>query len=112
MYLPFINGVYKMSLLKNWKLLLAALAVAMFTACAGSSGGSSSDYSASEGGSASEASSEQAKPKPKPAVSEAQVKKAEKDAMSSTEENHKLRKEIFEAKTKLGMSADEEVPVE
>lgn len=110
MYLPFINGVYKMSLLKNWKLLLAALAVAMFTACAGSSGSSSSGTSAAEGGASSEASVE--KPKPKPAVSEAQVKKAEKDAMASTEENHKLRKEIFEAKTKLGMSADEEVPVE
>ena len=33
-----------MSLLKNWKFLLAAMTVAMFTACAGSSGGSSDDY--------------------------------------------------------------------
>ena len=35
-----------MSLFKNWKLILAASTVALFTACAGSSGGSSDeDYS-------------------------------------------------------------------
>lgn len=99
-----------MSLLKNWKLLLAALAIAMFTACAGSSGGSAGG-SSDVGGEASEGSAAAAQ-KPKEEISEAKLKKAESEAMSSTEENHKLRKEIFEAKTKLGMSADEEVPVE
>lgn len=99
-----------MSLLKNWKLLLSALAIAMFTACAGSSGGSEGG---SEGGAGGAAGSAAAAPqKPKEEISEAKLKKAETEAMSSTEENHKLRKEIFEAKTKLGMSADEEVPEE
>ena len=97
-----------MSLLKNWKLLFAAFGVVLFTACAGSSGGSgagSSDPSGS--GAAAEA--------PKKEISEQEVKKAEKEAMAITEENHKLRKEIFDAKNKLGMpteSASEEAPAE
>ena len=37
-----------MSLLKNWKLILASLSLALFTACAGSSGGSE-DYSSDDG---------------------------------------------------------------
>ena len=59
-----------MSLFKNWKLILAASTVALFTACAGSSGGSSDeDYS------------------------------DDSDSPSA-----QLRKEIFEAKNKLGIS--------
>ncbi len=84
-------------LLKNWKLLLAALAVAMFTACAGSSGGSG----ASEGGQAAGPAEEQ-----KEVIDEGKLKAAEQEAMSLTEENHKLRREIFEAKNKLGMPTD------
>ncbi|MBO5532990.1 MAG: hypothetical protein SPM09_07075 [Fibrobacter sp.] len=88
-----------MSLLKNWKFLLAAMTVAMFTACAGSSGGSSDDYD-NDGG--SEESVQRSAPKEK--IDENKLKKTEEEAVAITEENHKLRKEIFEAKNKLGIS--------
>ena len=86
-----------MSLLKNWKFLLAAMTVAMFTACAGSSGGSE-DYDDN----GSEESVRRSAPKEK--VDENKLKKTEEEAVAITEENHKLRKEIFEAKNKLGIS--------
>ena len=40
-----------MSFLKNWKLILASLSLALFTACAGSSGGSSDEGGYEQGGS-------------------------------------------------------------
>lgn len=86
-----------MSFLKNWKLILASLALAMFTACAGSSGGS--EDGAGEGGAAA------AQPQ-KEKIDENKLKKTEQEAMALTEENHKLRKEIFEAKNKLGIPVD------
>ena len=89
-----------MSLLKNWKLILAAMTVAMFTACAGSSGGSSDDdYSSDD--SDSPAAQRSA---PKEKIDENKLKKTEEEAVAITEENHKLRKEIFDAKNKLGIS--------
>lgn len=91
-----------MSLLKNWKLILAALTVALFTACAGSSGGSD-NYSSDDESSYSEGGSKAA---PKEKVDEDKLKKTEKEAMDITEENHKLRKEIFDAKNKLGIPVD------
>ncbi|MCQ2107068.1 MAG: hypothetical protein MJZ26_14915, partial [Fibrobacter sp.] len=90
-----------MSLLKNWKLMLAAAAVAMFTACAGSNGGSDDDYDDSD--SPAEASSAK-KAAPKEKIDENKLKKTEQEATAITEENHKLRKEIFDAKNKLGIS--------
>ena len=90
----------QMSLLKNWKLMLAAAAVAMFTACAGSNGGSDDDYDDSD--SPAEAAAKKAPPKEK--IDENKLKKTEQEATAITEENHKLRKEIFEAKNKLGIS--------
>ena len=90
-----------MSLLKNWKLILAALTVALFSACAGSSGGGDSSY-----GDDSEYSEGGAKAAPKEHIDEDKLKKTEKEAMDITEENHKLRKEIFEAKNKLGIPVD------
>lgn len=90
-----------MSLLKNWKLILATFTVALFTACAGSSGGSdeggAADGSSPAGGKAAA---------PKEVIDENKLKKTEQEAMSLTEENHKLRKEIFEAKNKLGIPVD------
>ena len=91
-----------MSLLKNWKLILATLSVALFTACAGSSGGSD-DYSS---GDDSEYAGGGSRSAPKEHVDEDKLKKTEKEAMDITEENHKLRKEIFEAKNKLGIPVD------
>ncbi|MBR4397586.1 MAG: hypothetical protein IKT05_00150 [Fibrobacter sp.] len=89
-----------MSLFKNWKLILAASTVALFTACAGSSGGSSSDddYSDDSGSPSAQRSA------PKEKIDENKLKKTEDEAVAITEENHKLRKEIFEAKNKLGIS--------
>ena len=43
------------------------------------------------------------------------MKKAEEEAMKLTEENHKMRREIFESKNKLGMPTSpvaEEAPAE
>ena len=74
------------------------MTVAMFTACAGSSGGSD-DYD-NDGG--SEESVRRSAPKEK--VDENKLKKTEDEAVAITEENHTLRKEIFEAKNKLGIS--------
>lgn len=87
-----------MSILKNWKFLFAAMAVATFTACAGSSGSSDSSDNTSEAG----AQAAQAAPKEK--IDENKLKKTQEEAVAITEENHKLRKEIFDAKNKLGLS--------
>ena len=104
-----------MSLLKNWKLILATLSVAMFTACAGSNGGSDDDYAGSDDESSVEASSgngakaaTKKKEPPKEVIDENKLKKTEQEATAINEDNHKLRKEIFDAKNKLGMSTAED----
>ena len=97
-----------MSLTKKWKLILASLSFALLTACAGSSGGSDDsgyaddgdDAAAVEGGSSKKAAA------PKEVIDENKLKKTESEAMAATEENHKLRKEIFDAKNKLGIPVD------
>lgn len=100
-----------MSLFKNWKLIVATMTVAMFTACAGSNGGSDEEYDddvaaeTSDGGSASV---KKKKEPPKEVIDENKLKKTEQEATAITEENHKLRKEIFDAKNKLGMSTAED----
>ena len=90
-------------ILKNWKLILAALSLAMFTACAGSSGGSEESgddgYSYEDDGSGNTVKKKKAPVK----VDKDELKDSEKEAMALTEENHKLRKEIFDAKNKLGL---------
>ena len=91
-----------MSFLKNWKLILASLSLALFTACAGSSGGGSDEGGA--GGGAAGGSGKAAVQKEK--IDENKLKKNEDEAMALTEENHKLRKEIFDAKNKLGIPVE------
>ena len=90
-------------ILKNWNLILAALNLAMFTACAGSSGGSDDsgddEYSYEADGSGNTVKKKKAPVK----VDKDELKDSEKEAMALTEENHKLRKEIFDAKNKLGL---------
>lgn len=100
----------QMSLLKNWKLILATLTVAMFTACAGSNGGSDDDYAGDDDSPAATASAKKAPPKEK--IDENKLKKTEQEATAITEENHKLRKEIFDAKNKLGMSTADDSAAE
>jgi hypothetical protein len=91
-----------MSFLKNWKLILASLSLALFTACAGSSGGSSDEGGYDEGGSSGGGKAAVQKEK----IDENKLKKTEDEAMAMTEENHKLRKEIFDAKNKLGIPVE------
>ncbi len=91
-----------MSFLKNWKLILASLSLALFTACAGSSGGSSDEGGYDEGGSSGGGKAAVQKEK----IDENKLKKNEDEAMAMTEENHKLRKEIFDAKNKLGIPVE------
>lgn len=97
-----------MSLFKNWKLIVATMTVAMFTACAGGSNGDSDDAAYDDDDSpAATADGVKAKKKkeaPKEVIDENKLKKAEQEATAINEDNHKLRKEIFDAKNKLGMS--------
>ena len=93
---------YLISYLKNWKLILASLSLALFTACAGSSGGSSDEGGYEEGGSGGSGKAAVQKEK----IDENKLKKTEDEAMAMTEENHKLRKEIFDAKNKLGIPVE------
>ncbi|WP_173380239.1 hypothetical protein [Fibrobacter succinogenes] len=100
-----------MSLTKKWKLILASLSFAFFTACAGGSNGGSSDgYAADDEGteevSGSGSTSKKKVSAPKEVIDENKLKKTEDEAMAANEENHKLRKEIFDAKNKLGIPVE------
>lgn len=98
-----------MSLLKNWKLLLAMASVILLAACAGSKGGSGS----SESGSGSEQETVTSYDEngkeiqvKKEEIDEDQLKNAQTQATSLTEENHQLRRQIFQEKTDLGIATD------
>ncbi len=98
-----------MSLLKNWKLLLAMASVILLAACAGSKGGSGS----SESGSGSEEQTVTSYDEngkeiqvKKEEIDENQLKNAQTQATSLTEENHQLRRQIFQEKTDLGIATD------
>jgi len=96
-----------MSLLKNFKLLLIAGTVVLFAACAGSSGGSGSSdddvyYEDDGSGTGTKRAVK------KEVVTEDKLKDAEKEATALTEENHKLRREIFDSKTKLGIPVEQQ----
>lgn len=96
-----------MSLLKNFKLLLIAGTVVLFAACAGSSGGSGSsddDVYYEDDGSGTGTK----KAVKKEVVTEDKLKDTEKEATALTEENHKLRREIFDSKTKLGIPVEQQ----
>lgn len=99
-----------MSLFKNWKLIVATMTVAMFTACAGSNGGSDEAYDDDDAAAETSGGKGAAKKKepPKEVIDENKLKKTEQEATAITEENHKLRKEIFDAKNKLGISTAED----
>jgi len=92
---------------KRVSLLFCACAFMFLAACAGSksSGGSSyyddSDSGGGGGGGRSRGSSEERAPRAD------ELKEAKNEATSLTEENHKLAKEVFDLKNKLGMPTDE-----
>lgn len=94
-----------MSLLKNFKLLLIACTVVLFAACAGSSGGSGSSddevYYEDDGTGTKKAVK-------KEVITEDKLKDTEKEATALTEENHKLRREIFDAKHQLGIPVEQQ----
>ncbi len=91
-----------MSLSQIWKLALASLCALSLAACAGSRQGGSDtadgvEYSEEESGNAATQK-----------VDEDELKKTQEEAFKATEENHELRRQIFEAKTKLGISTQTE----
>jgi len=87
---------------KRVSLLFCACAFMFLGACAGSKGGSSSYYDDSdEGGGGGRGSGEARAPRAD------ELKEAKNEANSFTEENHKLAREIFDLKNKLGMPTDE-----
>jgi hypothetical protein len=92
---------------KRVSLLICAFAFMFLAACAGSkTSGGSSYYDDSEdgggyGGGGGRGSGEARAPRAD------ELKDAKNEATALTEENHKLAKEIFDLKNKLGMPTDE-----
>jgi hypothetical protein len=82
-------------------LIAAACALIFLTACAGSKGGSGSSSRGGGGGGGYD-DDEYGEPAPRAD----QLKDARNEAVTLTEENHKMAREIFELKNKLGMSTD------
>jgi hypothetical protein len=76
-------------------LLFCAFVFVFLAACGGSKGGGA--QSSYRGGGSDEASMPKAD----------ELKEAHGDAVSVTEENHKMAREIFELKNKLGLPTDE-----
>jgi len=89
---------------KRVPLLLCAFAFMFLAACAGSksSGGSSYYDDSDDGGGGGGGGGGKAR-----APRADELKEAKSEATSLTEENHKLAKEIFDLKNKLGLPTDE-----
>ena len=87
-----------MSLSNLWKLGLASLGAFSLVACAGSRQGGSEE-AAEEYSEEAEGGSAKAQK-----VDEGELQRTQQEAMKMTEENHELRRQIFEAKTQLGIS--------
>jgi hypothetical protein len=83
------------SMFSRLTLLSVAFAFVFLTACAGSKGGPSS-----RGGDGGDYDEDDPPPRAD------QLKEAKSDAVNLTEENHKMAREIFELKNKLGMPTD------
>jgi len=91
---------------KRVSLLICACAFMFLASCAGSkSGGSSSYYDDSDDGGGSGGKRGRGGENRPPRADE--LKEAKSEAVSLTEENHRLAKEVFDLKTKLGMPTDE-----
>jgi hypothetical protein len=89
-------------MLSRLTLLFVSFAFFMAVACGGTKGGSSgSSYRGGGGGGGDD--DDDYIPPPK----ENELKEAHNEATSLTEENHRLAREIFELKNKLGLPTDE-----
>jgi hypothetical protein len=86
-------------MLSRLTLLLCAFALVFVAACGGSKGGSSSR---SGGGGGGYDDDDEARP---PRADE--LKETRGEAVSLTEENHKMAREIFELKNKMNLPTDE-----
>ncbi|MCL2261191.1 MAG: hypothetical protein FWC15_07555 [Fibromonadales bacterium] len=86
---------------KRLNVLVCASALLFLAACGGSKSSASYDDHDDEGGGGGR--SGRAAP-----VRADELKDAQKDAVNLTEENHKMAREIFELKNKLGLSTDED----
>jgi len=85
------------------RLTILLCTFAFLAACAGSKGGRTSSYEDDdEGGGGGGGGRVREAP-----VRADDLKDAHKDAVNLTEENHKLAKEIFDLKNKLGLPTDE-----
>jgi hypothetical protein len=99
------NGVFGM--FKRVSLLLCAFAFLFLAACAGSKGGSSSyDYD-DDGGGGGGGGGRRGSSNGERVPRADELKEARNEAVSLTEENHKMSREIFELKNKLGLPTDE-----
>lgn len=96
-----------MSMAKNCKFFLGALSVMMLIACAGSRGASAGGESESQS-----LNADGTPAAPKEEITEDKLKDAHADAIKATEENHELRRQIFEAKNKLGIPVEQEAEEE
>ncbi len=86
-------------MLNRLNLLLCACALIFLAACGGSKTGGGSRSSSYDGDDDSPYNA----PAPKPN----ELKEAKEEAVGLTEENHKMAREIFELKNKLGLPTDE-----
>lgn len=89
---------------KRLNVLVCASALLFLAACAGSKTASYDDDDGDEGGGGS-GGGKRAKSAP---VRADDVKDAQKEAVNLTDENHKMAREIFELKNKLGLATDED----
>ena len=79
----------------------------LYRMCSGSNGGSDdAGYAGDDEGTEAVSGSSKKASAPKEVIDENKLKKTEDEAMAATEENHKLRKEIFDAKNKLGIPVE------
>lgn len=94
-----------MSFSKTWKLALIALSAIFLAACAGSRQGDSESESEAveynEDGTTRPSAKAQK-------VDEDELKETKEAAAKTMEENHDLRRQIFEAKTQLGISTTDD----
>ncbi|MDR2580039.1 MAG: hypothetical protein LBC85_03485 [Fibromonadaceae bacterium] len=82
-------------MLNRLNLLFIAFAILLLSACAGSKGSSRSFSGDDHDGGGG------------PVVRANELKEARDEAVNLTEENHKMAREIFELKNRLGLPTDE-----